>query len=192
LFLLASFLPLAAEIKVTAISGSLRKGSVNKKLLEQAVKIAREMGATVTVIDLKDYPIPFYDADLESAEGMPPYAKKLRDSWVSSDALLIATPEYNGSLTAVLKNAIDWVSRSEDGKSSRAAFDGKRFAIMSASPGKRGGARALKHLRDIIECEGGTVIEKQVAIANAYQQFEGDRAPDLKDLREEIRQLLQN
>jgi chromate reductase, NAD(P)H dehydrogenase (quinone) len=186
LFLLFVF-PLVAELKVTAFSGSLRNGSYNKKLMQQAVNFAEEMGATVTVVDLKDYPMPFYDADLEASQGMPKMAKKFRDLLVASDAIIISTPEYNGSISAVLKNAIDWASRSVEGGGSYEAFQGKKFAIMSASPGKRGGIRGLGHLRFILEDLGGEVIDKQVSFASVSDGF---AKKELSSLKEEISQLI--
>ncbi len=185
--------PLAAEVKVLAFSGSTREDSVNKALIKDAAEIARQMGANVKVIDLRDYPMPFYDADVEK-RGMPENAKRLRKLMVESQAVIIASPEYNGSLSAVLKNAIDWTSRSEDGQPSREAFQGKKFAIMSASPGPGGGSRGLEHLRTIIGNVGGTVISQQVLVPHSYTAF--DNQGRLKDpalqqqLQQEIQQLL--
>lgn len=168
-----------AETKVLAIAGSARKDSVNKKLVNEAANIARQMGANVTVIDLKDYPMPFYDADLESTEGMPSTAKRLRQLMIENQVVIIASPEYNGSLSGLLKNTIDWASRSEKGQPSREAFQDKKFVIISASPGPGGGARGLAHLRTIIENVGGTVIPSQVIVPGAYEAF--DEQGKLKD-----------
>jgi NAD(P)H-dependent FMN reductase len=183
--------PLFAEARVLAFAGSTRADSVNKKLIADAAKMAREMGATVTVIDLQDYLMPFYDADLEMKQGMPKNAKRLRELMINNDAIIIASPEYNSSLSALLKNALDWASRSEDGGSSREAFKGKRFAIMAASPGKGGGSRGLVHLRSVIEDVGGTVVSKQVTIPNAYQYFSEKNDTENTMLKEELQQLLQ-
>jgi chromate reductase, NAD(P)H dehydrogenase (quinone) len=192
---LALTAPLLGEpTKVLAIAGSTREGSFNKKLLQEAVAMSRGMGAKVTVIDLKDYPMPFYDADLERNQGMPQNAKRIRDLMIASDAVLIASPEYNASLPAVLKNTIDWASRSEDGKSSREAFKGKKFAIMSASPGQGGGARSLAHLRAVIKDIGGEVLELQVSIPQAHNAFDAEghlsQGPLMQALQSEIQQLL--
>lgn len=186
---------LAAETTVLAFAGSTREGSFNKKLVREAADIARQLGATVTIVDLKDYPIPFYDADLEATQAMPPNAKSLRSQMLASNAIIIATPEYNGSLSAVLKNTIDWLSRNDEGKPSRDAFKGKKFAILSTSPGPTGGSRAAAHLRTIIENLGGEVVSKQVSIPNAGTAFNAkgllENDSSKKDLREEIQQLLQ-
>ncbi len=186
-----SSISLFAEMTVLAFAGSTRADSYNKKLVNEAAALARQMGATVTVIDLKDYPMPFYDADLEMEQGMPKNAKLFRELMISNSTIIIASPEYNNSISAVLKNALDWASRSEDGKSSHQAFKGKKFAIMSASPGKGGGAKGLVHLRCVIEDVGGIIVPKQVTIPKAYEYFsEKERAENLA-LKEEIQQLLQ-
>lgn len=181
---------LSAEIKILAFAGSTREGSVNKKLVIEAAKIARQMQANVKVIDLKDYPMPFYDGDLESREGMPIKAKQFRQLMIENDVIMIASPEYNGSLSAVLKNAIDWASRGENGGSSREAFKGKKFVIMSASPGSSGGARGLVHLRTIIENIGGTVLSQQVVVPDAYNAFDEQGYLKNEKVRKEIEQLL--
>jgi len=189
LVFLAFIFPLAAEMKVTAFSGSLRENSINKKLMRQAVEFAKVIGATVTVIDLKDYRMPYYDGDLEAGKGMPKMAKKFRNLLLASDAIIISSPEYNGSISGVLKNAIDWASRSEEGSFSQDAFKGKKIAIMSASPGRLGGARALKHLRFILEDLGANVIEKQVSISKVTDDV---AKHDLSSLKEEIAFLLED
>lgn len=183
-------LPLSAELKVLAFAGSTRSDSYNKKLVCDAAAIARQMGATVTIIDLKDYPMPFYDADLEATQGMPKNGKAFRDLLLQSDAVIIATPEYNASIPAVLKNAIDWASRTEAGGGSREAFAGKTFAIMSASPGNGGGSRALVHLRNIIEALGAPVVPRQVSIPSAHQYFAGSERPENPQLKEEVELLV--
>lgn len=169
----------SAEVKVLAISGSTREASINKKLVTEAAEIARKTGADVTVINLNDYPIPFFNEDLETEQGMPVKAKQLRRQMVTSNVILIASPEYNGSLPAILKNVIDWASRAETGGPSREAFQGKTFVIMSSSPGAGGGAKGLSHLKSIIENIGGKVVEQQVALPNGFTAF--DAQGHLKD-----------
>lgn len=184
----------AAEMKILALAGSTRANSYNKLLVEEAARIARAEGAIVTIIDLKDYPMPFYDADLEEKQKMPEQAKRFRALMIKNDALIIASPEYNGSFPGILKNALDWASRSEEGGASRDAFKGKKCAIMSASPGVGGGARGLVHLRAILEAVGGEVIPLQVTVSKAYEAFDekGNLInADLKQqLTEEVKQLL--
>ena len=170
---------LSAYINVLAFAGSARADSVNKKLIREAAKIASEMGADVTYIDLQDYPILLYDADFEAKNGMPENARYIRRLMIDSQIILISSPEYNSSLSALLKNTIDWASRNEKNGSSREAFKGKKFAIMSASPGASGGARGLAHLRTILEDLGGRVAPQQVVVSDAYHAF--DEKGKLKD-----------
>lgn len=184
---------LAAETQVLIFAGSTREDSANKKLAKEAAIIAKQAGAVVKFIDLRDYPMPFYDGDVE-VQGMPEHAKRFRNLMKDSQAIIIATPEYNGSVSAVLKNAIDWASRNEQGQPSRDAFKDKRFALMSASPGKGGGSRAIEHLRAIIQNVGGEVMSLQVSVPDAYNAFtpQGNlKDPQMKNqLEQEIQQLL--
>ena len=159
----------AEQIKVLAFAGSTRSESFNKKLVKEAADKAREMGAKVTVIDLKDFPMPLYEADLEKEKGMPENAKKLRQIMMAHDAMIISSPENNASIPALLKNAIDWASRSEEGGSSKAAFKDKKIAIMCATPGKRGGSRVLTHLRLVLEDCGATVVPTQLGIPRVFE-----------------------
>lgn len=188
---LACSASLCAEKKVLAFAGSTREGSTNKKLVIEAANIARQMNANVTVIDLKDYPLPFYDEDLETNQGMSPKASQLRQLMIQSDVIFIASPEYNGSLSGILKNAIDWASRSEQGSGSTDAFKGKKFAIMSASPGSGGGARGLTHLRTIIENVNGTVIPQQVVIPDSYNAFDEQGHLKNENQKKELSKLVQ-
>jgi chromate reductase len=181
---------LTAEIKVLAFAGSTRADSYNQQLVQEAANMARHMGAKVTVIHLNDYPMPFYDADLETKEGMPKNAQRLRKLMIESDAIIIASPEYNRSVSGVLKNALDWASRGEDGGSSSEACEGKIFAIMSASPGKKGGSRGLAHLQNIIEDIGGTVVQQLVTVPHAHKYFSEKERLENPLLRKALQELL--
>lgn len=163
---------LSAEVNVLAFAGSTRSGSYNKQLVLEAANMAKQMGAHVSTIDLNNYPMPFYDGDLETNSGMPEKARQLRNQMIQNQVIIIATPEYNGSISAVLKNAIDWASRSEQGGPSRDAFKGKIFLLLSASQGPGGGKRSLAHLKSIIENVGGTVLSEEISLANAHQAFD--------------------
>ena len=132
-------------VRVLAFAGSARAGSFNVKLLALAVQAARELGAEVTPLDLRRLALPIYDAEIEAA-GMPEGALELRRLLATHDALLIASPEYNGFPTPLLINSLDWVSRvaAADGlPSGLAAMGGKVAGVMSASPGPMGGLRSL-------------------------------------------------
>ncbi|MDP1881228.1 MAG: NAD(P)H-dependent oxidoreductase, partial [Parachlamydiaceae bacterium] len=178
---------LGAEKNVLAFAGSTRENSSNIQLVTEAAEIAKQMGAKVTVVNLKDFPMPFYDADLEAKEQLPPKAKELRQLMIQNDVIFIASPEYNSSVSGILKNTIDWLSRNEKGEGSREAFKGKKFMIMSASPGSTGGARGLVHLEAIISNIGGEVIPLKISVKNSYEAF--DEKGQLKD--SEVRKQLQ-
>jgi chromate reductase, NAD(P)H dehydrogenase (quinone) len=160
--------------KILAFAGSTRTESYNKKLVKIAAAGAQTAGAEVTYIDLRDLPLPLYDEDLEAQEGLPANASTLKSLLISHQGLLIASPEYNSSLTAVLKNAIDWASRPSPDEPPLAAFAGKVAAIMSASPGGLGGLRGLVHLRSILGNIKVLVLPDQVAVSNAYDAFNID------------------
>jgi len=158
--------------RILVFSGSLRADSYNQKIAAIAAAGAAEAGADVTLISLRDYPMPLLDQDLEDASGLPETARKLKALLLSHDGLIIASPEYNSSLTAALKNAIDWVSRATaPDEAPVAAFRGKSAVILAASPGGYGGTRGLVHLRSILENIGVTVLADQITIPSAHEAF---------------------
>ena len=169
--------------RILAFAGSLRRESFNKKLVPIAARAAREAGALVTQIDLRDFPLPLFDQDLEAEHGMPESGKKLKQLFIDHSGLLLACPEYNSSVTAVLKNAIDWVSRPAPGEPSLVAFRGKVATLMSASPGALGGLRGLVHVRSILGNIGVIVLPDQIAVPKAYEAFEADGS--LKDPKQQ-------
>lgn len=167
--------------RILAFAGSLRKDSYNKKLVQIAVGGARAVGAAVTYIDLRDFPLPIFDEDLEKSSGMPENGAKLKKLFIEHDGLLIAAPEYNSSITAVLKNTIDWVSRSAPGEAPLVGFAGKVATLMSASPGGLGGLRGLVHVRAILGNIGVVVLPNQLAVSRAFEAFNPDGT--LKDAK---------
>jgi NAD(P)H-dependent FMN reductase len=161
--------------RILAFGGSLRKDSYNQKLAAIAAEGAREAGAEVTLISLRDFPMPLFDQDLEAEQGMPAEAKRLKELFLSHQGLLIASPEYNSGYSAALKNAIDWVSRSETSdEPALSALAGKSAVIMAASPGGLGGLRGLVPLRMLLGNLGITLLPDQIAIPSAYQAFGTD------------------
>ncbi|MEN8763293.1 MAG: NAD(P)H-dependent oxidoreductase [Thiogranum sp.] len=161
--------------KILAFAGSGRKESWNKKLIKIAARGAEEAGATVTVIDLSDYPMPMFNQDLESEEGLPDSAGKFKRLMMEHDALMIASPEYNSAFTPLLKNVIDWASRSEsENEPSMAAYKNKVAAIMSTSPGALGGIRGLVFLRMLLANIGVIVLPDQHAVPHAFKAFDED------------------
>lgn len=159
--------------KILAFAGSLRKASFNKMMIKVAAKGAEDAGADVTIIDLKDYPLPIYDQDLEDAEGLPENALKLKKLFMENDGLLLACPEYNSSITAVLKNVIDWVSRPAPYETTYlCCFINKVVVLMSASPGNLGGIRDLVHVRSIFGNVNSIVLPAQKCISSADKIFD--------------------
>jgi NAD(P)H-dependent FMN reductase len=162
-----------ASPKLLAFAGSLRKSSYNLMLAQVAAAGAQAAGAEVKVISLKDYPMPVYDQDWFDEHGFPESVLQLKALLKEHDGFLIASPEYNGSISGALKNAIDWASRSEPGEAPLAlsCFKGKTAAIMATSPGGLGGLRGLSHLREILEGIGVLVIPEQKAVPAAMNVF---------------------
>ncbi len=169
--------------KILAFAGSTRKGSLNKKLVKIASEAARAAGAAVTYVDLKDIPMPLYDGDLETEGGIPENAKKLKALMMAHDGFLISTPEYNSSISGVLKNALDWVSRPVAGEQPLVGFAGKVVTLMSASPGALGGLRGLVTVRSLFSNIRAIVLPDQVAIPQAHEAFGPDGK--LKDLKQQ-------
>ena len=163
-----------AAPKILVLPGSTRTGSYNIKLAALAAKELTLIDADVTRISLADYSLPLYEGDLESKAGAPANALRLKQMIMAHHGVFIASPEYNASVTPLLKNTIDWISRvRERGDPTYAAFKGRVFAISSASPGSAGGLRSLMALRQILELGcGALVIPEQVAIAQADHAFD--------------------
>lgn len=176
--------------KILAFAGSLRADSYNKKIAKIAMKGAERAGAEVTYIDLNDYPLPVYSAEIEESEGLPQNALKLKELMLNSDGFIIASPEYNSSISGNLKNMIDWVSRqATPDEKYLCCFIDKVAVILSASPGGLGGLRGLVHLRAILENIFTFVIPAQKTIPNAAEAF--DEKGNLKsaDLHRSIEEL---
>jgi len=165
-------------VKLIFLSGSIRNESYNKKLAKLACDIAGGIdGVGASFVDLKDYEMPLYNGDLEASSGLPDNAKKLKDIFAKCDGFFIASPEYNSSLSPLLKNSLDWISRPhEENEKPLLAYDGKVAAISAASPGGFGGMRALVPLRMMLENISTIVIPKQLAIPFANQEFDDNGA----------------
>jgi NAD(P)H-dependent FMN reductase len=170
------------------IAGSARVDSIHRKLARQTVEALRAAGVDATLADLRDFPMPIYDGDLEAGQGLPPAAKALKELARGHNGFAIASPEYNGSFPALLKNALDWISRPEPGERTLEVFRGKVAALLSASPGPGGGKRGLRHLRELLEMMMVNVVPQELAIARSGGAFDAagrlKRAEDLSGLRE--------
>jgi chromate reductase, NAD(P)H dehydrogenase (quinone) len=184
--------------RILVIPGSLRTGSHNARLAALAVKELALLDVEVTHISLEDYELPLFDADLAAAESGPPSAAiKLKQMLMAHRGIFITSPEYSASVTPLVKNAIDWISRvRERGEPTYAAFKGRVFALGSATSGGGGGTRSMMALRQILELGcGALVIPEQVSVPRAELAF--DEVDNLKDealagaLRTSMRRLVE-
>jgi NAD(P)H-dependent FMN reductase len=173
--------------KILVLAGSARLDSIHRKLARETVAALRAAGLEATLADLRDFPMPIYDGDLEAGQGLPTAAKALKELARRHDGFAIASPEYNGSFPALLKNALDWISRPEPGEHPLEVFRGKVAAILSASPGPGGGQRVLRLLRELLEMMSVTVIPEQLSVARANAAFDTNgrlvRDEDLEGLQ---------
>jgi NAD(P)H-dependent FMN reductase len=171
-----------AALRVLVTAGSGRDASLNRRLAALAARRAEAAGAVATLVNLRDLALPLYDGDLEAA-GLPDGARELRRLFSQHDALLLAAPEYNGFVTPLLVNALDWCSRvpaEGDQPSGLAAMGGKVVGLLSASPGALGGQRALPHLRSFLSSTlAMLVLPQTLSVGQAHQAF--DDAGGLKD-----------
>ena len=170
-------------IRVLAFGGSLRRGSFNHALVRIAAEGARAAGGEVTVLELREVAMPIFDEDLEREQGVPPGARRFKELLKGHEALLVASPEYNGSITGVLKNALDWASRAEPGEKPYACFAGKVGGVMSASPGPLGAARSLAITRTLLAQLQVLVVPEQLSVSRAHEAF--DERGALRDAKQQ-------
>jgi len=183
--------------KILVFAGSIRSGSHNARLAALAAKQLALADAEVTHISLQDYPMPLYDGDLETKSGPPENARKLKRLMMLHGGVFIASSEYNASITPLLKNTIDWISRVREGtEPALAAYKNRVFALGAASPGTLGGYRSLMALRQVLELGcGATVLPEQVAVrdaANAFDENDNLRDPRIAEaLKTVVRRLVE-
>lgn len=169
--------------KILSFAGSLRKESLNKAVAQIAAQGAQEAGAEVTYIDLLDYTLPIYNEDDEKRSGIPENGLKLKRLFMEHEALLLSLPEYNGGMSAVFKNTIDWVSRPHpEDPFYLCCFFEKPVALLSASPGNLGGLRNLRLVREMFLDIGSLVLPKQKAIPLAALPFNEKTEKDIKEV----------
>jgi len=161
-------------VRLLAFAGSARRDSFNKRLLVSLVEGARAAGAEVTVLDLREWPMPLYDGDLEDEQGLPDTVVRLKALMREHDGLLLACPEYNGSITPLLKNTIDWCTRKQGDEPPLVALRGKVAGLVSASPGALGGLRGLVIVRMLLGGLGVHLVPDQVAVGQAASAFDDD------------------
>lgn len=174
--------------RVLVIPGSGRKGSLNLQLARLASDAVQRAGAEATLVDLRGYALPLYDGDLEASEGLPAGARALKALFKSHQALLFASPENNSSMSALLKNALDWVSRKDGDESGAVPYRGKVALLTAASPGALGGLRGLRHLRESLEGLGVLVLPRTLAVAAANKAFDagGQLPPERRAVLDEL------
>ena len=158
--------------RILAFSGSAREASINQRLVAAAAGLAAERGADVTLINLRDYPMPLFNQDEEAANGQPDSVMELKAIFVEHDALLLASPEYNGLITPLFKNTLDWLSRKTGDEPSLLAYRGKTAALLAASFGRLGGMRGLVHARALLTNLGVHTVPRQAAIGGAGAAFD--------------------
>lgn len=168
-----------AQPKILVFSGSLRTDSWNHKLAVAASKGAEAAGAIVTVIRLREFQLPLYDQEIEDADGLPENCLKLKELFKAHHGMIIGCPEYNSSITGVLKNTVDWVSRPRDGEQPLECFDRKVIGLVAASPGGLGGIRGLPIERTLFGHIKAIVLPDQFSLAKAHEAF--DDNGNLKD-----------
>jgi len=166
--------------RILAFAGSTRKDSFNRRLLAVAVELARQADLDVQHIELADYPMPIMNEDLEAEKGQPENATALRKLMLEADGLLLACPEYNSSITPLMKNVIDWVSRKESGGGDLAPYENKKALLLGASPGRRGGKRSVATVRSILGNIGVEVFDKEFTLPGAGDAF--DHLDQLRDV----------
>ena len=171
-------------IKLLFFAGSSRAESCNKKLAQAACEYAKSKGAQATFLDLRDYPMPIYDGDLEDESGLPEHAIKFKKQLIAHDGFFITSPEYNSSFSPLLKNALDWASRPHtENETPLLAYKDKVIALGAASPGGLGGLRGLVPLRMMLGNIATHLIPNQFALGGAYGAFDDSGA--LKDEKQQ-------
>ncbi len=164
----------ASKLKVLVFAASTRRDSLNHKLAALAARLAEQAGAAVDHASMRDFDVPLYDGDIEAEDGIPPGAVEFRRRLSESDAFILSSPEYNGSMPGTIKNLIDWTSRFRP-----QPFDGRHGLLLSASPSLAGGNRGLWALRIPLEHLGARVFPDMFSLAAAHEAFEGDDILDL-------------
>ncbi len=154
-------------MRVLAFAASLRRGSLNQKLILLAAEAARAAGAEVDLAEFREFDMPIYDGDVDASTGLPPGAAALRRRVEQADALMIAAPEYNYSIAGPLKNAIDWVSRARP-----MPWRGRSVFLLSASPSPMGGVRGLWQTRIPLEGCGALVFPDMFSLPHAGEAFD--------------------
>ena len=162
------------SVRIVVFAGSVRTGSYNRKLAAATAAMLGEQGAEAILVDLAKYPAPLYDGDLEAASGLPETVVALKRMFQESAGFIAASPEYNGSISPLMKNTIDWMSRRGEDAAPMLPFRGKVAGLLSASPGRLGGLRGLVELRRVLSGIGVLVVPNQYSVHSAGEAFDDD------------------
>ena len=176
---------------ILCFAASLRTDSINKKLAHSCTLSVQRNQATARFIDLRDFPMPLYDGDLEQSDGVPTQAAALAREIMAADGLVIATPEYNGAPPALLKNSLDWITRlgRADGEpSGKTVMQMKPTLLVSAAPGPMAGMRALVLGRALLSHLGLWVLPQTIGVGNAMQAFDDNNELTDESRREQLDQ----
>ncbi|WP_333795344.1 NADPH-dependent FMN reductase [Hyphomicrobium sp.] len=182
-----------SSTKLLFVAGSSRDASYNKRLAQLGAEIAEANGIAATFADLGDYPMPLYDGDLQAVDGVPENARKLEALMKIHTGIFIACPEYNASITPLLKNALDWVSRVRiEGEEPLTVFKTRVFALGAVSPGGMGGLRGLNAVREVLQLGlGALVLPDQVAVPRAAEAFDASGHLSNKESQERFKSVIQ-
>lgn len=184
---------MTSSVRLLFFAGSARTGSFNKKLARLGAMIAEANGIASTFADLGDYPMPIYNGDDERTQGQPDNAHKFKELMAAHTGIFIASPEYNASITPLLKNTLDWVSHIRDPEpTGPEVFKTRVFALGSASNGGMGGLRSLVTVRQVLELGlGALTLPDQFAVPRAAEAFGEDGHLKNKDSQENFKLLIQ-
>ena len=178
-------------LSALTLSGSIRKQSVNARLAQAMGAILADKGVTVTNINLADYPLDLFNADDERRDGEPAAAVELGELFGNSDMIFLASPEYNGSVSPLMKNTLDWISRQKQ----FSPFAKATFGLGAASPGKLGGIGGLRHLRDILSSVGALVVPSNIGVGdagNVLTETGGISDPAVVERAEKMSEMMQS
>jgi len=178
--------------KLLVFSGSSRRESVHTRLAVLLASVAEQEGAQTTLIRLEDFDIPIYNGDLEEEHGLPGDIKRLKALLSENTGLIITCPEYNGFMTPLLINTINWCTRSEEATPDLSGFADKAVLVASGSPSSLGGIRANTHLKTMLSGIGAIVFPQSLTVPATHQAFDSHGGLAQASMGERIERTLQN
>ena len=178
--------------KLLVFSGSSRRESVHTRLAVLLASVAEQEGAQTTLIRLEDFDIPIYNGDLQAEHGLPGHIKRLKALLSENTGLIITCPEYNGFMTPLLINTINWCTRSEEATPDLSGFADKAVLVASGSPSSLGGIRANTHLKTMLSGIGAIVFPQSLTVPATHQAFDSHGGLAQASMGERIERTLQN